>query len=227
MMKKPEANAVRISRVTRSKAEARSSYDTLSRWYDTLAASERRFAAAGVERLAPATGERVLEIGYGTGWTLVALARLVGSSGRVHGLDLSPGMRVVAERRLRRAGLAERVELTTGDACALPHGPACMDAVFMSFTLELFDTPEIPVVLAECARVLVPGGRICVVAMAAQQPPGIALRLYEWAHERFPRAVDCRPIHAAESLEAAGFTLVSVERRSTWGLPLDICLARK
>ncbi len=226
-MKVQESVDAPISRVTRSKEEARRSYDVLSRWYDALAASERRFAAAGVGCMAPAAGEKVLEIGYGTGWTLLELARLVGATGRVYGIDLSSGMRAVAERQMRRAGLADRVELTTGDACSLPYGPACMDAVFMSFTLELFDTPEIPTVLNECARVLVRGGRICVVAMAAQQPPGLALRLYDWAHRRFPSLVDCRPIRAAGSLDAAGFKVLTVDRRSTWGLPLDICLARR
>ncbi len=226
-MKQHTGTTIPISRVTRSKDDARRSYDALSRWYDMLAASERRFAAAGVACRAPAPGERVLEIGYGPGGALLVLAGAVGPTGRVYGIDLSPGMRAAAEKQLRRAALADCVELTTGDACSLPYGAASMDAIFMSFTLELFDTPEIPVVLGECMRVLVDGGRICVVAMAAQQPPGLPLRLYEWAHAHFPRAVDCRPIRARESLEAVGFAVESVEHRSTWGLPLDICLARK
>ncbi len=226
-MKAQQTSTEGISRVSRSKDEARRSYNRLSAWYDLLAASERRWAEAGVARLAPAEGETILEIGYGTGWMLPPLARAVGPSGRVHGIDISDGMRAAAEKRLRLAGLAERVELRTGDACELPFGAGSMNAVFMSFTLELFDTPEIPIVLSECCRVLAAGGRICIVSLAAEQPLDFASRLYEWAHARFPRLVDCRPIAAREALEAAGFRLLSVERRSTWGLPLNICLGVK
>ncbi len=140
-----------ISRVTRSKEAARRSYDRLSAWYEVLAASERRWAEAGVACLAPAPGEHILEIGYGTGWMLRRLARAVGPTGRVHGIDISDGMQAIAAKRLRAAGLADRVELTTGDACELPYGSDSMSGVFMSFTLELFDTPELPVVLGNAA----------------------------------------------------------------------------
>lgn len=177
--------------------------------------------------MAPVPGERILEIGFGTGRALVRLARAVGMTGRVYGIDISRGMRAVAENRVRRAGLSSCIQLTTGDASMLPFRSASLDAIFMSFTLELFDTPEIPVVLKECGRVMVPEGRICVISIAAGEHPGLALRLYERMHEHFPKAIDCRPIMVSQSLEAAGFRILLADRRQIWGLPIEICVAGK
>lgn len=72
----------------------------------------------------------------------------------------------LAKANLARAGLLERAHLRCRDAAALPYGDGSIDTVFRSFRLELFDTPEIPKVLAECKRVLrtagasSPGGRV-------------------------------------------------------------------
>jgi len=213
-------------RVTRTRAEARATYDRMSGHYESF---EGRFLRscrnAGVALLAPAAGETVLEVGHGPGEATVALARAVGPEGRVVGLDLSEGMHRVASERVARAGLAARVELHVGDAVSLPAPDASADAVFMSFTLELFDTPEVPVVLAQCARVLRPTGRLGVVAMALPEHPGVMDRLYLWAHRRFPRVADCRPIPTTRWLTDAGFRPRRRERRSVWGLPVDLVVA--
>ncbi|MBU7038320.1 MAG: class I SAM-dependent methyltransferase [Theionarchaea archaeon] len=215
-----------ISRVTRSKEEARRSYDRMSTWYDFLAGSERRHTHEGLQKLNVRDGETVLEVGFGTGESIVSLAHSVGSSGAVYGIDISSGMFYAAIERVRRAGLQDSVGLILGDGAHLPFKTHIFDAVFMSFTLELFDTPEIQVVLTECRRVLVEGGRIGVVAMSKRGRQGIMVDLYEWAHRTFPQYVDCRPIYVRNALEEGQFHIVDDTAMSMWGLPVEIVVAQ-
>jgi SAM-dependent methyltransferase len=148
-----------IQRVFQSKAETKAFYDKISHVYDLLAEhSEGPVRRAGLEKLDAQPGEKVLEIGFGTGHSLVSLAQSVGPTGKVYGLDLSERMLDVARDNLHKAGLADRVELTCGDAVQLPYPSDLVDAIFMSFTLELFDTPEMrsprswPSASASCGR---------------------------------------------------------------------------
>lgn len=218
-----------IARVNRSKQEARASYNRLSRWYDVIAGStEKKYRDWGLEKLSAQPGERILEIGFGTGHCLVSLAKAVGPSGRVIGVDISDGMLDMARKRLDAEGLSDRVALHLGDAANLGFIEAgSLDGAFMSFTLELFDNPEIPRVLLECHRILKPGGRLAVVSMTKTNPPGMAVRIYEWFHESMPNYADCRPIFARQSIEQNGFVIQDVERSSMWGLPVEIALGRK
>ncbi len=217
-----------VSRVTRSKAEALATYDRVSPWYTVLEGVwERGFRRAGVEALDARQGERVLEIGFGPGDELPGVAHAVGPSGRLCGLDLSRKMIDVARSRLERSGLRRDVGLVRGDGARLPFRTAVFDAIFMSFTLELFDTPEIPVVLGESKRVLREGGRICVVSMTKSGEASWLRTVYEWGHRTFPRFLDCRPIYVRASLEEAGFRIRSSRERSPGGLPVELVLAFK
>ena len=215
-----------IHRVRRPKSAAQASYDKMSRWYDTLASSEAKFRDVGLAKLNAQSGEKILELGFGTGHGLVALGQAVGEMGKVYGVDLSPKMCAIAQERVAQAGLSARVTLVCGDAAQLDFADNLFDAVFMSFILELFDTPEIPVVMAEVGRVLRDNGR-CALVTLAKEIPSTMVRLYEWGHDKFPNFFDCRPIFIQPILQAAGFTLVDSTRMAMWGLPVDITVAHK
>jgi demethylmenaquinone methyltransferase/2-methoxy-6-polyprenyl-1,4-benzoquinol methylase len=217
-----------IARVARSKEEARTSYNRLSRWYDVLAGRwEIKFQRQGLEMLRITEGEVVLEIGFGTGGSLVALGRSAGASGRVIGLDISEGMCHLALKKIQKSGLRRRIQLILGDGVALPFKISSFDAIFLCFTLELFDKPEIPVVLSECARVLRSGQRLCLVAVSKLGKSGMMTRLYEWAHRTFPRPIDCRPIFAHKALSEAGFRVHEATTIKLFGLPVEIVLSKK
>ena len=217
-----------ISRVTRSKQEAKASYDMMSRWYDILSGRfESKYREAGLRKLCARGGGVVLEVGFGTGHCILALAQSVGDKGKVYGIDISEGMCNISQSRMEKSGLSERVELHCGDATQLPFKSNSFDAVFMSFALELFDIPEIPIVLDECRRVLRSNGRICFVSMSKGNKDTAMLRLYEWFHDKLPNYVDCRPIYVRDGLEQAGFRVQDMSKMSMWGLPIEIVLARK
>jgi demethylmenaquinone methyltransferase/2-methoxy-6-polyprenyl-1,4-benzoquinol methylase len=226
MNKENESKASQILPVTRTKEEAKRSYDRISRYYDYLTgAFERKYAQMALERLSVSEGETVLEIGFGTGHCLRRIAESVGPKGKAYGIDISTGMMEISKERLEEAGLEDRVKLFCGDAANLPFDDSVFDAVFMSFTLELFDTPEIPKVLEEIKRVLKQGGRLGIASMSKENGESIFLRLYEWIHTKWPKYVDCRPIHVEQSLIDAGCQIKSKEKVKIFRLPGEIIVA--
>jgi SAM-dependent methyltransferase len=99
-------------------------------------------------------GDRVLDIGSGTGEQARLLAETVGANGEVIGIDPNPGMRAEAARR------APRARFVDGNAYALPFPDASLDAVTCERVFQHLDDPERAA--AEIARVLRPGGRVVV-----------------------------------------------------------------
>jgi ubiquinone/menaquinone biosynthesis C-methylase UbiE len=207
-----------MEQALRPREKVRENYNTLARWYDLLAGSEKRFTVTGMHLLDVQPDEVVLEIGCGTGHALVGFAK---RGGQVFGVDISEKMLKAAQRKTQ----GMRVDLCQADGMSAPFPAASFDAVFLSFTLELFDTPEIPRVLAECRRLIKEDGRIGVVALAKQE--GLAVRIYEWFHRQMPNFVDCRPIHLQTVLEEAGFHIQKSKLKTMWGLPVEIMVAEK
>lgn len=211
--------------VNRSRADARSNYDRLSRTYDALVASgERRYRNAGLAALDVKPGERILEIGSGTGLALAAVAEQGGQAGQAVGIDLSPGMTAIAKRRV--TGL-QSVHLSIGDAVHLPYAAAHFDGILICFTLELFEVEEIYQVMQECFRVLRHGGRLVAVSLSRAAPRSLMTRVYEWAHLRFPKLLDCRPIYLPETVAKAGFVLRASQQLPYWGLKVAVIQAER
>lgn len=103
-------------------------------------------------------GDRVLDVGCGTGNELVALAEIVGTRGCVVGLDNSTALLAAAERRTRTSPAA--VELVVGDAHSLDFADGAFDAVRADRTLQHLAKPD--AALAEMVRVVRPGRRIVI-----------------------------------------------------------------
>lgn len=214
-----------FSRVNRPIQEAGVFYTRLAPWYDLLASSEKRFIQKGLDMLAPKPGEWILEIGFGTGY---AQERIIPGlkDGFSTAVDLSMGMAIQAQKKLNLAGLEDQSGLVLNDSLPLPFSSQTFDSIFTSFTLELFDTPQIPVLLGECQRVLKPDGRLVVVSLSKDQPLGIMGRLYEGFHNRFPAIADCRPIPVCRLLEENGFEVVENRYMKMWGLPVSLVKSR-
>jgi demethylmenaquinone methyltransferase/2-methoxy-6-polyprenyl-1,4-benzoquinol methylase len=215
-----------INRVTRTKAEARANYNRISRWYDVISGpSEAKFRQIGIDMLEVQEGERVLEIGVGTGHAVVSFGENIGDNGSVTGIDLSDEMSSVSQKRILDAGLDARISLCQSDGARLPFCDDLFDAIFMSFTLELFDTPEILEVVLQCRRVLKHAGRVVNISLLKTENPGFVERIYEWLHVQMPVMIDCRPIIAHHAFTSAGYKIDKIKLTNMWGLPVEIVLA--
>jgi ubiquinone/menaquinone biosynthesis C-methylase UbiE len=109
--------------------------------------------------LTPVPGERILEVGPGTGYYSLAVARLLGPGGRLEVLDVQPAMLDELMRRAATRGIANIVP-KAGDAARLPYPDATFDAVYLVATLgEIAQRNE---ALCELRRVVKPGGRVVI-----------------------------------------------------------------
>jgi ubiquinone/menaquinone biosynthesis C-methylase UbiE len=109
-----------------------------------------------LEALAPRAGDTVLEVGPGTGYYTLDVARAVG---RLHIFDLQPEMLEHTLRRALEAGV-DNVEPRQGDARSLPYREDAFDAAYLVTVLG--EIPDQEAALRELRRVVRPGGRLVV-----------------------------------------------------------------
>lgn len=116
-------------------------------------------------------GERVLDLGSGSGHDALRAADLVGAEGRVDGIDRTPSM---IERAERAAAGRENVHFTHGDITKLPFPDASFDVVLTNCVVNLVD--DKPAVFAEVKRVLAPNGRLVLSDIVFASPPSDDVR---------------------------------------------------
>ena len=109
-------------------------------------------------------GERVLDLGSGGGIDVLLSARRVGPAGFAYGVDMTDDMLTLARANAAKAG-ASNVEFRKGEIEALPLPDAAVDVVISNCVINL--STDKPAVLAEMFRVLVPGGRIGIADVVA------------------------------------------------------------
>jgi arsenite methyltransferase len=129
----------------------------------------------------PRAGETVIDLGCGAGIDAILAAFQVGPHGRVLALDFLPEMLELTRAAAQEAGL-ENIETLEAEMEDIPLADESVDLVISNGTLNL--SPRKARVLAECARVLKPGGRLCVAdltVMEEQLPPEILTHPATWA----------------------------------------------
>src|SRR5215472_13331085 len=110
-------------------------------------------------------GERVLDLGSGGGIDVLLSARRVGPTGFAYGVDMTDDMLGLARANAAKAG-ADNVEFLKGEIEAIPLPDASVEVVISNCVINL--STDKPAVLAEMFRVLVPGGRIGIADVVAE-----------------------------------------------------------
>ncbi len=224
---RPDPRNVERDERARRRRTTRRVYDLLARWYDAIAERfEKDARCAGLRRLDALPAETIVEFGCGTGSALADLGWMVGTEGRVIGIDLAPRMVDRARERLATDGLGPWVTVHVGDGTASGLAGDYADGAFLSFVLESMDDDDRRALLAEVRRVLRPDGRLVVVALDEQEDRGPVARLYGVAHRLFPEIVDCRPIPVAATIAAAGFDIEFDQLHRVAGIPVAVVRAR-
>lgn len=118
-------------------------------------------------------GDRVLDIGAGSGTDALIAARLVGPEGQVLALDLTPAMLTKLKRNVAAAGVTN-IHVIEGNAEAIPLADASVDAVTSNGVLNL--VPDKPKAFAELFRVLRAGGQAQIADIIVSRPAGDAAR---------------------------------------------------
>jgi protein-L-isoaspartate O-methyltransferase len=176
--------------------------------YQTPDITRQRMRTLGALQLE--AGERVLDVGCGTGLLVDDMAKLVGAGGRVIGVDTSKDMLMLAERRC--ADLPQ-VIFKHATAEILPEEDESFDAV--ACVQVLLYLPDVPTALSEMHRVLKPGGRIAIVETDWR---GTVLNSFdESLTRRMLAAGDAAkpspnlPVRLRPLMKAQGFSAVSVD----------------
>ena len=189
-----------------------------ARWYDLFGrvislGRDKAIREKLIQLAAPARGEKVLDVGCGTGTLAIALKSSVGT-GEVHGIDASPEMIEVAKEKAAKAG--SDIDFQVALIEAIPFPDATFDLVTSSLMLHHLPDDLKRTGLDEIRRVLKPGGRFMAMDFAAHSHsplgPGRPLgHLFSiFGHSRGESMVDT----LMPMLKDAGFSDVEV-------LPID------
>jgi ubiquinone/menaquinone biosynthesis C-methylase UbiE len=210
--------------------QARRVYNRIGAGQDSQAFYEDRAVAVLVEHGEFASAHRVFEFGCGTGrFARRLLSDCLPQSATYRGIDLSPTMVALAQRRLEPFGVRTQVVLTDGSPPTNePDG--AYDRFVSNFVLDLLSEDDIAAVFREAHRMLAPGGLLCVASLSTGD--GLFSRFMSsfWSrvHALNPALVGgCRPIELSTWLSEASWRIRRQERLAPFGVPSEAVVAER
>ena len=207
---------------TASIATAQRAYwnsEATHRWVTEQAQIDRLFAGvteAALAAAAPKPGEHVLDIGCGTGTTLLRLAAAVGPSGRALGVDISEQQLTLARRRIAEAGTAQ-ASVVLHDAATYQFPAAGFDLAFTRFGVMFFADPV--AAFTNIRRALKPGGRLALAVFRPGTdnpgPPRASPRSTIW-FRRPSRRVPRNPASSVGAIPPASIAFWAARAFEMW-----------
>ena len=208
-------------------AEAARVYDRIGRLQDWQAFYEGPAVTDLIAQARLGTATALFELGCGTG-ALAArlLAEHLPPEATYLGVDVSPHMVRLSRERLQRWAGRARVLMTDG-SLPLPGADGAYSHLLSVYVFDLFSEEYARALLLEAARLLEPGGRLCLVSLTDGDSRAARLVCRAWSllWERVPALLGgCRPVDLVPLLEAGWVT----EHRAlveTWGVASQVIVA--
>jgi ubiquinone/menaquinone biosynthesis C-methylase UbiE len=213
-----------------SREEVKSIYDRVGKLQDTQKFYEERALRDLVEHSGFADARAVIEFGCGTGsFAQQVLQHDLPPDARYVGVDISSTMVSLAKKRLSPLGKRAEVHQTDGSFLpSLPDGQ--FDRFISNYVLDLLPTEDAAAVVREAFRVLVPGGRICLVSLTHGTTPLSRFVSSTWTalQRRAPKLVGgCRPVELGELVDNHQWSVLHLARVTAFGVPSEILVAKK
>jgi ubiquinone/menaquinone biosynthesis C-methylase UbiE len=203
-----------------SRAEVQRFYDRLGARLDWGDSFESRAKHRTMELLCLFPGQRVLNVGAGTGRDHLRLQQAVEPGGAAVGIDFSPVMLRLAHAR--------GAPVARADARQLPFRNQSFDRLWCTYVLDLMPDNDLSGVLGEFRRVLKPGGRVALASMTegTTLPSRLLIGAWKLVYRLAPTATGgCRPLALAGRVADAGLRVVEREIIVQHGFPSEVVAA--
>jgi len=197
-------------------------WDEMAAGYRRQLWLERAALRTLLDLLDVVTGDRLIDVATGPAPLLSELSRRERRPGAAVGVDTSAAMISLAPP------LPSAWRLQVADATDMPFDDGSFDVATASYLLHVLDRDTRRAVIAECARVLAPGGRLGTITIAPPRGPiatALTAPIRAAAQRSQERLAGLRSLDPTAELEAAGFGVV-VRRRSFRGYP-SLCLVAR